>query len=105
MKRLRRLLGAIGAGAIVTSSSLVYAQSGLNCQTCRIVEECYDVLYPCGTNEDGTVMMCMRVECEPVERCLPAPCPAEPNPEDPGFPEGPDFPDLPDIPDFPPSPF
>jgi hypothetical protein len=86
----------------ILGSQTVRAQScGMDC---RVEYDCYDVVYACGSNPDGTVMMCVREVCEPVDVCVPKPCGAQPDPDSPFVPIFPDGPVLPIFPIFPGAP-
>lgn len=101
MKRILLLVSA----AVILAPQAARAQScGMECHT---EYDCYEQVYPCGTNADGTIMMCARTVCEPVEVCVPKPCGARPIPNLYDFRESlilprvlPDSPILPDFPDF-----
>jgi hypothetical protein len=107
MKR-EQMKTAIALLSIVVPVSAVLPPLPAQAQTCGLechVEfDCFEQAYPCGSNPDGTVMMCLQTVCEPYEVCEPKPCTAEPLPDGdpPELPEFPDFPELPDFPDFPP---
>lgn len=106
----------MGAAAILAPQSARAQSCGMECHT---EYDCYEQVYACGTNADGTIMMCMRTVCEPVEVCVPKPCGARPLPDfqdlrdslilpaprvlpdDPRFPELEEFPELPELWDLP----
>ena len=116
MKNWFVLLSAgMGAAAILAPQSARAQSCGMECHT---EYDCYEQVYACGTNSDGTIMMCMRTVCEPVEVCVPKPCGARPVPDfqdldslilpaprilpdDPRFPELLEFPELPELREFP----
>jgi len=83
MKRIFALLGAGVSAALILGSQTARAQScGMECHT---EYSCGEEVYPCGTNADGTIMMCSRTVCRPVRVCVPKPCGARPVPDLQGF--------------------
>jgi len=68
------------------------AANALECQDqCHEEDRCQYEAYPCGQNEDGSAIMCLREKCRKVLVC-----------EEVCTRPLPDVPDLPDFPDFPP---
>jgi len=66
-------------GVVLTTAPRAEADGcGLTChleyRNCRIEAE------PCGSNPDGTVIMCPVEICDIVEVCVPKPCTARPDP-------------------------
>lgn len=79
--------------AVVMSAGPAAALDGCTEHNCRIVRQnCVPITYPCGENEDGTIVFCMEEVCDDVRVCDIV-CPGIPDPDDlPDFPGGSGFP-------------
>ena len=85
-------LAAIYVGLGSASPASAEECRDVNCRTEQ--RNCRQQAYPCGQNQDGTAMMCIREICQQVRVCD-AIC-TQPNPDE--LSEG--TPGLPDFPDF-----
>lgn len=84
----RAQIGMLIAASLAAGLSWVMSAAAdcvKNCHKERV--NCRDVVYPCGTNSDGTIMMCAKEVCDWIEVCEPGctviPAPDGPDPAEP----------------------
>lgn len=93
-KRMKKLLVSLIVSASVGTGLISATAAAQECKesNCRVEKRnCRLIVYPCGENDDGTVIMCSEEECDRVRVCDQV-CPARPD-EDP----------LPGVPVLPPG--
>lgn len=73
MRFILRTLSWTSAGMLLVSLAAAQVGSSL-CLTCREEQQCEPEYYPCGQNEDGTVIWCVQTNCVTVEVCEYEPC-------------------------------
>jgi hypothetical protein len=73
MRGLFRTLSWASASLLLVSLAAAQVGSAL-CLTCGDEQQCELEYYPCGQNEDGTVIWCVQTNCVTVEVCEYEPC-------------------------------